>query len=96
MKILLKIKNRHVEINLNDELTPVEINYIQTLLDDEILKLEKETPDTLRVLSTLLAKYCVLYYLANKKLKLLNEELDKRVDEIIRSVKEWSSDNTLF
>ena len=96
MRAHLKIKNRYVEVNLDDEISSVEISYIQTLIDDEITKSEKENPDTLKALSSLLAKYCILYYISNKKLKTLTESITARVDDLIKVARDESVDNSLF
>lgn len=96
MKIHLRIKSRVVEINIDDDISPVEVNYIQTLIEDDISKLEKDNPDTLKVLSTLLAKYCALYFVSDKKFKAIKESVDKRIDELIKIAKDISNDSTLF
>lgn len=92
MKLSLKVKNRTVELSIEEDLTPVEINYIETMIESEIAKLEKENPDTLKILSTLLAKYCLEYFVASKKLKSNSEFLERRIDDLIRVIKDSSND----
>lgn len=93
MKLSIKVKNRLVEINTDEDLSPVEVKYIETMIDNEIAKLERDIPDSLKILSTLVAKYCLEYFIANKKLKTNSELIERKLDDIIRTLKESSNDS---
>lgn len=93
MKLSVKVKNRVIELNTDEDLSPVEVKYIETMIENEIAKLEKEIPDTLKILSTLVVKYCLEYFVANKKLKSNFDVIDKKIDEIIRVLKDSSNDS---
>lgn len=96
MKFSIKIKNKTVSLNVDDDITQVEMEHIQSIIENDIKKLEKEVIDTLTLYATLIAKYCVDAYIKSKKLSSISTDVDRKLDEIIRTVKEYNSKNTLF
>ncbi|MCX7641822.1 MAG: hypothetical protein N2Z20_04225 [Elusimicrobiales bacterium] len=96
MKLNIRVKNRIIELNTDEGLTPVEASYIEAMIENDILQLEKETPDTIKILSSLVVKYCVEYFVTKKKLQNISTNLEEKIDNLVLIIKEHLNNEKLF
>ncbi len=96
MKVSIKIKNRVVEINTESQITDIEMSHIESIIAYDIERLEKKTPDTITVLTTLLAEYALKFYLKDREIKQLKEYVERKIDELVEKAKELNRDSSYF
>lgn len=96
MKQIIKIKNKEITLDTKD-LTTLEIENIQAKIDDEFKRLEdNKIIDTITQFAILIAKYAIELYIKDKETKLKNEEINLKLDSLIKITKEEIQKETLF